>query len=1028
MPAEKEREFGKFDCVYHDPDARTPVMGKLSVFETALLFSGDIFGVALSGSSMKVKLRDVATLRAESRLSLVVERANGKTLSLSFTNSAPAFDCLVKSWNLTQPNADERVATGPGKDKKKSKGDGRASGGLAEMVQEYRESAEKKLQSFVAELSLLGAKPKPAPRLPVIDVEDEVSRCLFVRVVKATDVLAMDSGGTSDPFTSVRYRGLESTTKTIYETLNPEWDEVFTFRVPPNKISLDETDALEFHLFDRDVALNDFIGYTKLDLTGTKVYGTRRTRSVLKLGPLPKDQQPDFFDVNHLKEKLMFWEGERTITGTVEVEYWLGNRHDEEYRVAGVPVLRKPDPKSGEAINHFCDPVSALLRVEVKAGRNIINLDDDDGSDPYVEVILVQPDGTEHKQQTHYIDDATDPEWNRTFNFIAAKPYSSELIFRMYDYDGATSYDDLIGEVKIPISKLKLHTGIGQAPEREWHTLLDAEGKDADAEGTKYGDLQIRAYLDEEYFEHLHGGNTSKAVGRLTVDVLEGIDLVEPQDAFVMVKTGPYWSRLPDKTADANPQWNIRLRYPIMEPSDPVTVGLFSLSKGTMIGRIKVILSTLDDGLRYEDDFPLKMMKGGVVETVGKLRASFTFKHKSGTVLAYRYAQPVLPDKWYLQPLTEIERRQMMKAHSSMIMKRLYNSNPSIPESVSKELLDFSKQEVSIKGIKSSIARIERVVTNLTSVGDNFSYVFSWESIPLTAFAQLVMVFVIHHPNTFLPMILLSIVFQSLMRFPSRHQRVLERCVPDNWLSVGMAFAPESAEELEIKRQAEEAERKRLEEERKRQAEREKERRKEEAEAKAIEMKEKEEKKEKQAFTFESLNPLAALQRQMDEISHMIQDAQVVLDDAAGVLERIACILDWDEPRITACVVLALVIIAWALIFIDVVVRFMTNIVLGVFMKTFFTIFSPRTIKWSISAGFLFTMRHPAILPDAATAAIEEDKAARKAALASASSSGAASADAQDQSDEQKASLMDPRPLPPLNVFYRIPTSATRIL
>ena len=243
-----------------------------------------------------------------------------------------------------------------------------------------------------------------------------------------------------------------------------------------------------------------------------------------------------------------------------------------------------------------------------------------------------------------------------------------------------------------------------------------------------------------------------------------------------------------------------------------------------------------------------------------------------------------------------------------------------------------------------------------------------------------------------------------------------------------MAFAPESAEELEIKRQAEEAERKRIEEERKRQAEREKEKKKEEAEAKAVETKEKEEKKEKQAFTFESLNPLAALQRQMDEISHMIQDAQVVLDDAAGVLERIACILDWDEPRITACVVLALVILAWALIFIDVVVRFMTNIVLGVFMKTFFTIFSPRTIKWSISAGFLFTMRHPAILPDAATAAIEEDKAARKAALASASSSGAAGADAQDQSDEQKASLMDPRPLPPVNVFYRIPTSATRIL
>ena len=1019
MPAEKERELGKFDCVYHDPDAQTPVMGKLSVFETALLFSGDVFGIALSGTSVKVKLRDVATLQAESRLSLVVERANGKTLSLSFTNSAPAFDCLVKSWNLTQPDVEKRVATGPGKDKNKGKTDAQSSGGVAGMVQEYREIAEKKMKNLVAELSLLGVKPKPAPRLPMIDVEDEVSRCLFIRVVKANDVLAMDSGGTSDPFTSVRYRGLESTTKTIYETLNPEWDEVFTFRVPPNKITLDETDAVEFHVFDRDVALHDFIGYTKLDLAGTKVYSSQRTRSVLKLEVLPQDQQPDLFDVNHLKERLMFWEGERAITGTIEVEYWLGNRHDEEFRVAGVPVLRKADPKSGEAIHHFCDPVSALLRVEVKAGRNIINLDDDDGSDPYVEVILVQPDGSEQKQQTQYIDDATDPEWNRTFNFIASKPYSAELIFRVYDYDGVTSYDDLIGEVKIPISKLQLHTGIANAPEHIWYTLRDKEGNDSDKEGTKYGDLQVRAFLDEEYFEHLHGGNTSKAVGRLTVDILEGIDLVEPQDTFVMVKTGPYWSRLPDKTADPNPQWNIRLRYPIMEPSDPVTVGLFSLSNGAILGRIKVILSTLDDGLRYEDDFPLKMMKGGVVETVGKLRASFTFKHKSSAALAYRYTQPILPDKWYLQPLTDIERRQMMNAHSSMIMTRLYNSNPSIPECVSKELLDFSKQQVSIKGIKSSIARIQRVVANLTAVGDNFSYLFSWESIPLTVFAQLVMVFVIHHPNTFLPMILMSIVIQSLMRFPSRHQRVLERCVPDDWLSIGEAFEPESEEQREIKRQEKEEEKKRLKEEKK-------EKKQEEKEKKAAEAKEKEEKKEKQAFTFESLNPLAALQRQMDEITHMIQDAQVVLDDAAGVLERIACILDWDEPRITALFVLGLVILAWALIFIEAVVRFVTKFVIGVVMKTFFSIVTPKTIKWLLSAGFLFTMRHPAILPDAATAAIEQDKAARKAAASAAAATGSSAA--QDLSDEQKVSLMDPRPLPPVNIFYRIPTSATRIL
>ena len=56
----------------------------------------------------------------------------------------------------------------------------------------------------------------------------------------------------------------------------------------------------------------------------------------------------------------------------------------------------------------------------------------------------------------------------------------------------------------------------------------------------------------------------------------------------------------------------------------------------------------------------------------------------------------------------------------------------------------------------------------------------------------------------------------------------------------------------------------------------------------------------------------------------MITDAQVVLDDAAGILERIVSILDWDEPRVTALVVIGLILLAWAFIFIDAVVRFTT--------------------------------------------------------------------------------------------------------
>jgi hypothetical protein len=90
----------------------------------------------------------------------------------------------------------------------------------------------------------------------------------------------------------------------------------------------------------------------------------------------------------------------------------------------------------------------------------------------------------------------------------------------VYDYDGATSFDDLIGKAVLKVSELKVHKGLKNAPEERWITLVDKEGKDANEKGEKYGDILVRAYLDEEYFEHLHGGDANGRVGRLSVDVL----------------------------------------------------------------------------------------------------------------------------------------------------------------------------------------------------------------------------------------------------------------------------------------------------------------------------------------------------------------------------------------------------------------------------------------------------------------------------------------------------------------------------
>ena len=115
----------------------------------------------------------------------------------------------------------------------------------------------------------------------------------------------------------------------------------------------------------------------------------------------------------------------------------------------------------------------------------------------------------------------------------------------MYDYDGATSFDDLIGMAKIPIHELDVYKGTKRPPDERWITLVDKEGNDRNKDGEVYGDVCVRAYLDEEYFEHLHGGNATAEVGRMTVDVLRATDLPKDTTTFAVVKMGPYWTRLP---------------------------------------------------------------------------------------------------------------------------------------------------------------------------------------------------------------------------------------------------------------------------------------------------------------------------------------------------------------------------------------------------------------------------------------------------------------------------------------------------
>nr|XP_015199232.1 PREDICTED: multiple C2 and transmembrane domain-containing protein 2 isoform X2 [Lepisosteus oculatus] len=84
---------------------------------------------------------------------------------------------------------------------------------------------------------------------------------LQVKVIKATDLLAADLIGKSDPFCMLELGNDRLQTHTIYKNLNPEWNTVFTFPIK------DIHDVLEVTIFDEDGDKPpDFLGKVAISL------------------------------------------------------------------------------------------------------------------------------------------------------------------------------------------------------------------------------------------------------------------------------------------------------------------------------------------------------------------------------------------------------------------------------------------------------------------------------------------------------------------------------------------------------------------------------------------------------------------------------------------------------------------------------------------------------------------------------------------------------------------------------------------
>lgn len=631
-------------------------------------------------------------------------------------------------------------------------------------------------------------KPTWLPKTEHIrhDLVDEI-KYLFVRVERARGLAIKDVTGSSDPFVEAKVGNVKVKTQVIPRNLNPVWNEVFAF-------SQEQFQAqnLEVTVWDQDKLRNDFLGHLTFDMV-----------EVPERRPPDSPLAPQWYRLESRHD------AKKAVQGEIMLSVWIGTQADEAF-----PRARQSDsgwvPHTRATI--YLSPRLWYLRVTVLEAQDLVVTKPNRIPEVMVRMEL---GGQAHKTKTAS-SRINSHLWNEEFLFVAAEPFSDEvLVVNVLDH-AAANKDEPMGLVKIPLNTVPKRVNHRPVDPR-WYEL-EREKKEIKEMAHEVADkikgnakfmsrihllicLEGGYHVLDESTQYTSDTNPSErrlwkqpvamlelgirgAVGLQPMKVRDGKSCT---DAYCVAKYGRKWVRTRTVLDSLAPRWHEQYMWDVFDPCTVLTVGVFDnhhLGNGSLpdkaqahgpgnggngaaathggrgrkdeiIGKVRIRLSTLETDREYAHRYPLIVLDRSGVKSRGEIELVVRLSCVKRLNMMLAYLHPLLPKQHYIKPINVRHTELLRGSAMRIVTARLARSEPPVRPEVVQYMLDIDQSRWSYRRSKANWYRIIRVFDGCVAVVIWFRDICLWKNSITTVLVHVLYCILVWYPELILPTLFL---------------------------------------------------------------------------------------------------------------------------------------------------------------------------------------------------------------------------------------------------------------------------------